>query len=342
MNQETNLIFIFITGLTTGGLTCLALQGSLLASVLTQKETNLKEKLTKQQQLLPILSFLVAKLISYTILGFFLGLLGTFISLTPIIRGWFQIAIAIYLFGIAMSILEIHPIFRYFIITPPKFLSRLVKNNSKNQSLFTPAILGILTIFLPCAVTQAMEIIALGTANPIKAALIMFAFTLGTSPAFFILSFFLTKLNQKFQRTFHYITATFLLIMVVFSLNTALSLMGSIYTFQNFAEVLKNKETNTTIADTTTGQDFQEVTITVLNNGYSPKNITLKKGIKTKLYLITNKVRSCSLAFTIPKLGIQKLLPSTGTTTIEFTPTKTGPLVFSCSMGMYTGTFNVI
>ena len=86
----------------------------------------------------------------------------------------------------------------------------------------------------------------------------------------------------------------------------------------------------------------QEVSIEVKSSGYFPKNITLKKGVKTRVILNTNNTGGCARSFTIPSLRLSKILPETGTETVEFTPTKTGPMVFSCSMGMYTGTFNII
>ena len=79
---------------------------------------------------------------------------------------------------------------------------RLVKNKSKDDSFFAPAILGAMTIFLPCATTQAMEIIAIGTANPFYAAAIMFAFMLGTSPTFLIFGFLLNQGASWFRKYF--------------------------------------------------------------------------------------------------------------------------------------------
>ena len=69
---------IFITGLFAGGLTCLAVQGGLLASSIAQQEENKLEGEAKRfGHLLPIVSFLVTRLVAYTILGFFLGSIGT-------------------------------------------------------------------------------------------------------------------------------------------------------------------------------------------------------------------------------------------------------------------------
>ena len=46
---------IFLTGLLTGGLTCMAVQGGLLTATLAQREQ-------EGHSLLPILSFLIAKI----------------------------------------------------------------------------------------------------------------------------------------------------------------------------------------------------------------------------------------------------------------------------------------
>lgn len=333
--QPTNLLIIFLTGLTTGGLTCLALQGGLLTSVIAgQKEKN---------TYLSISTFLVSKLFIHTVLGFLLGLLGASISLSPTTRGWLQIAIGIYLFGIAGNLLNLHPIFRYFVITPPKFLSKLAKNESKSSSIFAPAILGLMTVFIPCATTQAMEVIAIGTGNPWYAASVMFAFILGTSPTFLIFGFLLEKGSVSFKKYFPSIAGTAMIIMSVFSVNTGIAVMGSPYTIQNFYQVATNKsESKEPTGNSVLGDKIQTATINVKNSGYTPANITLKKGVLTKLKLITNDVESCSRAFTIPALNISKLLPKSGETTIEFTPTKEGALTFACSMGMYTGRFNII
>lgn len=345
MPLDANLLIIFLTGLTTGGLTCLAVQGGLLASVISPGEDKLKEELTEANKALPIVSFLTTKLIAHTILGFLLGLAGSTFTLSPYLRGWFQVAIGLYLAGIALSLLKVHPLFRYFIIQPPKFLSRLVRTQSKSKSLFAPALLGALTIFIPCATTQAMEVLALGTANPLYSAAIMFAFVLGTSPTFFILGFLFSKLGDHFQGWFNRAAATLLIFMAVLTFNGGIGLMGSIYTLQNFAEAFKLSLTGFPRVLGVMAQEksgFQEVYLQVSRAGYSPRNITLKRGVPTRLFLTTDNTGGCSRAFTIPGLGIQKILPVTGTETVDFTPMKTGPLVFACSMGMFTGTFNVI
>lgn len=325
MTEQTNLLLIFLTGLTTGGLSCVLVQGGLLASIISNKKDN---------QVLPLTNFLIAKLVAHIFLGALLGSLGSTVRLSPIAQGWFQIAISVYLFGVAMSLLDVHPFFRHFIITTPRFLGRLVKNQSKSETWFAPILLGLFTVFIPCGVTQAMEVIALGTGNPLYGAAIMGAFVLGTSPTFFILGFLYEKLSSALNTKFYILATSLLLIMSLITLNGGLGLVGSIYTFQNFLEVSKT--------DAVVNNNLQEVTINVYSNGYTPNSINLKKNVSTKLTLKSQNVQGCARAFTIPKMGISKVLPDNGTEIINFVPLNSGPLVFSCSMGMYTGTFNVI
>src|SRR5690349_21608802 len=100
MNEQINLGLIFLTGLTTGGLTCLAMQGGLLASVLNNKESELQGTMMKDNKWLPIGAFVLSKLVVYTILGALLGALGSVIELSSGTRGWLQILIGIYLLGV--------------------------------------------------------------------------------------------------------------------------------------------------------------------------------------------------------------------------------------------------
>lgn len=336
MPDSTNLFLIFLTGLTTGGLSCLAVQGGLLASVISPTEKKINQ----------VLVFLISKLIAYTLLGALLGYLGTVLSLSPVTRGWFQIAIAIYLLGVALSMLEIHPFFRYFIITPPKFLSRLIKDQSKSKSIFAPAFLGAMTVLIPCAVTQATQAIALASAGPLYGAAIMAAFILGTTPTFFALGIAFNKAGSFFQSWFGRVAGALLVIMAVITFNGGLGLIGSIYTLGNFYDAAKISfglsSPGVAGAMAADNNGIQEVTIEVQSSGYSPQNITLRKGVKTRVILNTNNTGGCARAFSIPSLRLSRILPETGTEILEFTPTKLGPLVFACSMGMYTGVFNII
>ncbi len=330
-----NIWIPFLTGLTTGGVSCFAVQGGLLTSALaTEEEIDVSKKLRVRG----LIVFLIAKLVAYTILGFLLGAVGSRLIITPKTQGWFQIIIGVYMLITAANLVNLHPFFRYFVIRPPKFIFKLLRNQSKVKSLFTPALLGVLTVLIPCGVTQGMMLLAISAGNPVTAALILFSFILGTIPVFFAIGL---AANELFtHKAFLYIAASVVAVLGIISINSGQILRGSVHTFQNYWRVAFETAGNSSSAVVVNGK--QQVTITVTSHGYKSDVNTLKAGVPVALTLITNNVLSCARAFTIPNLNISKVLPVTGTTTIEFTPEQTGQLTYTCSMGMYSGSFNVI
>ncbi|MEK7227932.1 MAG: sulfite exporter TauE/SafE family protein [Patescibacteria group bacterium] len=332
-----NFWLAFITGLTTGGLSCFAVQGGLLTSALASEGAGDK-KYVKEKS---ILMFLLAKLVAYFLLGFVLGFLGSEIDISPRFQGTLQLLVGVYMLATAARLLDIHPIFRYLVIQPPKAFLRLIRKSSEAKSFFTPAILGFLTVLIPCGITQVMMVLAMGTGNPLWAAGIMFFFVLGTSPVFFLIG--LAAVNLLKNKMFSVIAAVFITVMGILAINSGQILRGSVHTIQNYWKVFVGEEgagTANTSAKINNG--VQEVTINVYSNGYKSNTNTLKVNVPVRLTLISNNVRSCAKAFAIPEFNIFKVLPSDGREIIEFTPTKVGTLTYTCSMGMYTGFFNVI
>nr|MBI5455784.1 sulfite exporter TauE/SafE family protein [Candidatus Levybacteria bacterium] len=342
---NTNLIAIFLTGLITGGLTCMAVQGGLLAATLAQREEErLKNNLKTGGNALPILSFLIAKLTAYTLLGFLLGSLGSFFQMSIITKNILQIAVAIFMIGTALNILDVHPIFRYFVIQPPKFLIRLVRKESKSQDVFAPAILGAFTVFIPCGTTQAMMALAIASGNPTLGAAIMFAFILGTSPIFFILGYFATKLGDVFQQKFMRLAALAIIILALFNLNNSLAIAGINI---NITKPLSGIYCTFAVCDGSNGNVAQaannNISIDIQSSGYNPSNVTVKAGLPVTINLKNTGGGGCTQAFTIPSLGIQKIVPVGSSDTISFTaPSNPTQIPFMCSMGMFRGIINVI
>ncbi len=345
--NNSSLIGIFLTGLITGGLTCMAVQGGLLASTIAQREEErLKEKATKGSAL-PILAFLTAKLIAYTILGFLLGWLGSAFQLSLSIRTVLQFVVAGFMIGTALNILEVHPIFRYFVIQPPRFLTRLIRKQSKSQDIFAPALLGAFTVFIPCGTTQAMMALAIASGNPLYGAAILFAFVLGTSPVFFVLGYFATKLGDRLHQQFMKFAAYAIIVLAIFNANNALALTGSNWTLDNvwrgFWCTVSFCNDSPIGAAQAAGNAVQDANITIGARGYDPSELTVKAGSPVTLHLTNNGGGGCVQAFTIPSLGIQRVVPLGNSDTIAFTaPTQTGDLPFMCSMGMVRGVIHVI
>ncbi len=351
-----NLWLIFLTGLTTGGLSCLAMQGGLLASVITNQkddelETSKNKKLLKLGSFdaldwLPVTMFLGSKLVIHTLFGFLLGALGSVISLSLGVRMAFQIFTAFFMFATAMNLLNVHPIFRYVVFQPPKFVQRWIRNSTKSRALFAPAVLGLMTIFVPCGVTQAMEVTAINAGSALNGGLIMFAFVLGTSPLFALIGVAAAKLSEVWNQRFLKAAAYGLIVMAVVGLNGVLVVLDAPVTLQKLTQPVtyffSDERFNNTQDQAPTADGVQKVEIQAVNNGYQPRYFKVKAGQPVELTVSSNETYSCAVAFRLKAFNIATFLKPTDSQTFTFTPTKKGKYTYACSMGMYTGTMEVI
>jgi uncharacterized protein len=339
-----DLLMIFLTGLTVGGLTCLAVQGGLLASVIAAREEQTKEN-TSRHALYAAASFLTSKLFAYTILGFVLGAFGGALNISGGVQTTMQLLAGLYMVLVALNLLNIHPIFRYVVIQPPKILARLVRNRSKSKDIFSPAILGAMTIFIPCGTTLAMEALAISSANALTGALIMAVFIMGTMPLFFGVGVVTSFLGEAFKTKFLKLAAVALIYLGISSLNGSLVAWGSPLTLQSLVEnspITINLDQEEAQLQNTNIPTTQDAEINITSGGYTPNYVRVKKDQPVTLKLRTSDAFSCASAFRIPSLGISKDLKANDIQTVTFTPTQKGKITFNCSMGMYRGVIEVI
>jgi uncharacterized protein len=351
-----DLWVIFLTGLTTGGLTCLAVQGGLLATAITKQKTveinqragrkssqrGAPSKTTQTSvQLpdnpLPIVYFLAAKLVAYTLLGLLLGVLGSVIQISPAVQAGMLIVAGLFMLATAFNMLNVHPIFRYFVLQPPRFLTRLLRDQSRSEDVFAPVLLGLMTVFIPCGTTQAMEVLALSSGLALQGALIMFTFILGTIPTFFVLGFVATQVRGKARHAFVFVAALLVLGLGFFSLNNGLKLANAPFVPSRVIAGMFGPRS----LDTATGAEevdgVQELTINVLPTSYSPNYFVAEAGKPIRLWMESNGNYGCTRSFTIPSLGINTVLPETGRVPIDIPAQAAGTLNFTCGMGMYSG-----
>lgn len=350
-----DLIAVFITGLTTGGLSCLAVQGGLLASsiagqvehdVAVPKGKTARARLAAKQKLqrvqiksqTPIALFLGAKLVAYTSLGALLGWLGSVMELDLPARAFLQFAIGVFLLGNALRMFNVHPIFRYFTFEPPSFITRYIRRTaiaSRSSGWVTPVFLGLLTVLIPCGVTQAMMALAMGSGDAARGALIMFSFTLGTSPVFGVLAYLATSLGSRLEKWFNVIAAIVIAVTGIYAIQSGFNLIGTPITV---LPTLGSASITTAQVDSSAQATYQEIVIRANDNGYTPNLIRARGNMPIKLKLVTSDTFSCARAFAIPNLRMRTVLPQTGEKVLDVPAQPIGStLRFTCTMGMYTG-----
>lgn len=330
-----NLWIVFITGLFAGGLSCMVVQGGLLATSVAQEEKG-------RGRAWPILSFLVAKLAAYTLLGALLGWLGSLVQFSVWFQGMVMIAVSFFMIGTALALLGVHPIFRYFILSPPAWMRRMIRQQAKTDTWVTPAVLGAFTVFIPCGTTQAMMALAVASGNPVWGALILAVFVLGTSPLFFFVGYSMEWIKTMLAERFSLVAATVIMLLAVWNINGGLVLLGSPVSLSSAAREIY---CTVTFCDgpLLASAVSQQVTVLIGSNGYRVDNGMIPAGKEITLTLKNENGGGCAQAFTIPRLGISQVVPVGTTKTVRFTaPSQPGTLAYSCSMGMYGGFFTVL
>ena len=80
----------------------------------------------------------------------------------------------------------------------------------------------------------------------------------------------------------------------------------------------------------------KEISI-IVDGGYKPQTIRIKKGEEVKLALLRKDLNSCLEEFILPDFKIKKYLPLNKKVEISLTPKVSGEFGFHCGMNMYHG-----
>lgn len=330
---------IVVIGLVAGFSTCMALIGGLSLGLSTKFVEN-HPTATSAQKFRPHIFFMIGRILSYAILGGVLGALGTVFQFSSLANGILTFLVGLVMLVMGLQLINILPRFSKYKFTLPKSLSRALGiNKSKKEYSHNQAmIMGGMTFFLPCGFTQAMQLYAVSTGSIGRGALIMGLFALGTAPGLLSIGGVTALIKGSFKERFFKAAGLAVIFFAIFNFNNAYTLASLSLT--NLAD--SPAETREKIVDPNVSLEngVQVVRMLEYNRGYSPNKFSIKKDVPVKWIIDAQAPYSCASALILPSLGIQKNL-RVGENIIEFTPTKTGRLTFSCSMGMYTGYFDV-
>ncbi len=309
---DSNITYgmLFITGLFTS-IHCISMCGTInLLTVIN--------KTGKRNYKRPIL-YNLGRLISYTFLGAVVGLIGSTITINNKVSGIIILLAATIMFLMALSMLGVIPL-------------RKVKRFKGKLKTKSPFLIGLLNGLMPCGPLQAMQVYALSTGSPIKGAISMFLFCLGTIPLMLSTGLILTRLNSKNKILINKIATCLILILSLVMLNQAL-LSLDIDLFKN-----QNEETyqKSIIKD-----NYQEIKINASYGNY--QDIIIQKDIPVKLiiHVDKDKLTGCNNEVYLKKYNIKKKLVA-GDNLIEFTPTKVETLTYTCYMNMIKNNIKVI
>src|SRR3989344_2077701 len=323
---------ILLIGLVAGTSSCLAVTGGLLLA-LAAKHNELHQAETKWEKFQPLLSFNIGRLVSYFLLGGIVGMIGTSITLSPVMTGYMNVGIALIMLYLALTILHLVPR-GVFGPRPPKALSHWIHGLSESDHPAAPFALGAFTFFLPCGFTQSLQLVALASGSFLQGSMTMFLFALGTLPSLLGLSFLSTHTQGIGSRLFLRFSGALVLVLAFFNLQSGFALAGI-----NLSSGRGSEQAG--IAPTVNAEGAQELFMRVTSGGYEPSVLTVIAGVPVEWTIDGSGARGCTSMLSVPSLDIMRPLES-GLQTIAFTPTAPGSIPFSCSMGMVRGSITVL
>lgn len=325
-----------LVGLVAGFSTCMAIIGGLTLGLSAKFAENHRDA-TAGQKFMPHLYFNFGRILGFGLLGGILGSIGSVFQLSTFATGTLTLFVAGVMIILGIQLTEISPKISGWKITLPKSIAKFlgINQNQKEYSHRGAMIMGALTFFLPCGFTQAMQLFAVTSGSFVSGALIMALFALGTAPGLLSIGGLTSVLTGKKAKLFFKFSGLVVVFLGLYNFANALTIAG-LTTNLDAPSKIEINDPNVTMAN-----GVQTVKMTENNSGYSPNQFTIKKGVPVRWIINAKAPYSCASSLIVPKLGIRKTLKA-GENVIEFTPKEAGKLPFSCSMGMYTGVFNVV
>lgn len=323
---------LFLIGVLTS-VHCVAMCGGICLSQCTSQTSKSSKQASKFSAIRPSLLYNLGRVISYTAIGGLVGAIGSVVSFSGAMKGVVQILAGIFMVIMGLNLLNLFPWLRKFNPRMPKIFARKIYEQKASKS---PLYIGILNGLMPCGPLQAMQLYALSTGSPIKGAIAMFLFSVGTFPLMFAFGALSSLLNKKFTGKMMTASAVLVVALGVFMFSSGASLSG--LSLPNFLSTTSQAESSNYAMI----KDGVQIVTTTMSSG-SYEAIVVQKDIPVKWVIQAEKgtINGCNNSIIIPKYNIQKDI-AVGDNIIEFTPTDSGVVPFSCWMGMIRSRITVV
>ena len=361
---------LFVIGLMTS-VHCIAMCGGINVSQCLSENK-------KFSGLYPVM-YNLGRVVSYTVIGFVLGFAGMLfgtgenLGVSSIIQGLIKSFAGIYMVIMGVNMLGFVPQIKRLTFHLPNFIGKFRVKNSQ------PFVVGLLNGFMPCGPLQSIQLVALATGNPFTGGLSMFAFSLGTVPLMLGLGSLVSVLGKRFTEKMMTGGAVLVTVMGLAMVSQGASLTGMIKSenlmvivvMLAFMCIVENINFNKRQVKTVSlmiilfigiftsrfmainyvsendessyhMENGVQVVESQLASGKYP-SIKVKKDVPVRWIINApdGSINGCNYKIYINSYGIEHTFQK-GENIIEFTPTKSESIGYSCWMGMIKGNINVV
>jgi sulfite exporter TauE/SafE/copper chaperone CopZ len=338
------LLVALLLGLAAGVSTCMALVGGLVlalsASFQARRAATGAAAGGVMSQMRPTLVFMAGRIIGYGVLGAVLGALGASVVMPPQVTAVLMIAVAVVMTMLGARLTGLSPRIATWSPTLPMGLGQqlgLADGGAGAYSDTRAAGLGAASFFLPCGFTQAVQIYALSTGDPLFAGAIMAVFAIGTAPGLLALAGLPVVVPSSMRPTLLRLVGVVVIGFAFINASAGIRLSGVTLPSLGADSVAAAPLPAGGVAENGT----QALTTFQDGGGYSPANVSIYAGTPTRWTIESSTTATCAASLVVPSLGIRVRL-NEGSNTIDLPAMPPGTLAYSCSMGMYGGRITVV
>jgi sulfite exporter TauE/SafE/copper chaperone CopZ len=330
---------LFIIGLLTS-VHCIAMCGGINISQCIPAVSKVSGQNAAKRSIavLPGILYNGGRVVSYAIVGAVVGGLGSLISLDGMFKGLIQLIAGVFMLIMGLNMLGVFPGLRRLVPHLPKGIAGRIENGKHRSK--SPLIIGLLNGLMPCGPLQAMQLYALSTASPVKGALSMFLFALGTVPLMFGLGVLSSLLTKKFTKRIMTVGAVLVMILGLFMFSNGWNLSGLPDMPSVFGGSTASQGAEGENVGVITG-DVQTVHSTLASGSFPAITVSAGVPVRWVIDAPAGSVNGCNYRVLIPEYGLEHEFTE-GENVIEFLPEKTGEFRYSCWMGMIRGTITVV
>lgn len=365
---------LFLTGLASS-VHCIAMCGGIN---LSQSLPAAESKAGKLAAFAPTALYNLGRVISYTVIGAILGgvgyiLSGTGVGVPVLLQGILKLAAGALMVVMGINMLGLFPGLRRVTARLPGLTRGRVRSSR-------PFVVGLLNGLMPCGPLQSVQIIALASGHPLVGALSMLAFSLGTVPLMLGLGAVVSALGQRFARIVLTVGAVLVTVLGLAMLSQGGSLSGmlsqerllhvilglclvgaaaaapisgrgpriaalagSVILFLGLVFGLpgiRSADRSGKIAEAMEENGVQVVYSTLESGGYPSIRVSRDIPVRWIIQAPEGSVNGCNYRMLLSEYGIVHEFTE-GENVIEFTPSETGAVAYTCWMGMLHGTIFV-
>ncbi len=328
------LWLVLLIGLTAGFSSCMAIVGGLVLAI-TAKQNVKNEKLSFGQKIVPHFRFNAWRIIWFGILWGVLGLFWSMISLSPFMMSVMTLIVGAIILILGINLTNISPRISTMSISLPtgrlfrKKETEILENKWK-WTLFQKyaKTFGswVLTFFLPCWFTFAMQMYAISTGNFWMGMIIMALFAIGTVPGLLGVGSLTSIFTGRKAK-------------IAYQVIGVLVVLLWIYNISNSYAVVKTRIISPSQQTIITDQNIEIIDMQYTQVWLEPTTINLEVGKTYKIKIDVQKtVYGCMSTIYIPWLD-ENIQTIKNWTPIEFVvhPTKQDEYDFVCAMGLSHG-----